>query len=575
LGSGWSISVRTVGDIPTTSAPKFLGDVVPANLADLAAPSITGVVPAVPARFDDLYTAVYAILDEAKASRSLVKLYKGSHLAADPHPHVLDFASFFARCRCGPVSFVCRSVNPDGPWRIEDLDMFDHRYRPRISMRGVFDELCRLMRRPDEPTIDVLYRLVSRTHDLGAYRGGSSGFDEETQVIAAHHFRGTGVPSTPHDVTVFNGGAKGAFLAFCAALMCRRRYDTLHHLGGVMLAPEGYYQSLRFIPAVFGATIDRTPNLVPEHVARWLSTTAGQPHRAMYVPLVNNATGQVLTHERAHELAAEITRHNQLHPDNPVFVLGDDVYTDSILDPALDPTPIGAVPGMAGCTVSVVSPSKTFALPTSRVAFATTANPTLRAALRHYRTVFSHGRVPQVTELTAAAALALTPTAWTQHWNQCYRDQLARLRVALEQINAELTARRPDLATIGPVVDIRSPQGGWYIPLSIARAALPIPTTSSVEVFAMLLHYGDSDTHSGLGTLPGELFGQRLTSGHRHATLRATLAVSERDHDRFTGRLREALLTLTGPHGADIARRAVQRARCVADIDTILAHTRY
>jgi hypothetical protein len=36
---------------------------------------------------------------------------------------------------------------------------------------------------------------------------------------------------------VFCGGAKGAFLAFCAALMLHRDHEDLHRAGGLMLAP--------------------------------------------------------------------------------------------------------------------------------------------------------------------------------------------------------------------------------------------------------------------------------------------------------------------------------------------------
>src|ERR1700741_1273939 len=207
---------------------------------------------AIPTDFNDLYTAVYEILDDAKSDRSLVKLYKGSHLAPDPHQQILDFASYFAQNRRGLVSFACRSVTPSGPCRVEDLDEFDQQHQPRISMRAMFSELERLIRRPGEGENEVLGRIVARQHGLGDYRGGSTGFDEESRVVAAQHFRSTGVPSTPEQVTIFCGGAKGVFLAFCAALMCRRQFDSLHHVGGMLLAPEGYYQSLRLIPAIFG-----------------------------------------------------------------------------------------------------------------------------------------------------------------------------------------------------------------------------------------------------------------------------------------------------------------------------------
>ena len=154
--------------------------------------------------------------------------------------------------------------------------------------------------------------------------------------------------------------------------------------------------------------------------------------------------------------------------------------------------PIGAAPGMGGCTVSVVSSSKTFALPTARVAFATSANTWLRAALSHYRTVFSHGRVPQASELAAAAALAFTPTDWITGWNARYRDRLTQLDAALQRINDEVGF---------PALGMHRPEGGWYVALTISRAVFPVRITSSVDAFAMLLHYGDTDRDSGLGML--------------------------------------------------------------------------
>ncbi len=516
--------------------------------------------------FNDLYTAVYAIIDDAKATRKLVKLYKGSHLSSDPHEHVLKFASFFAEHRCGPLGYASQTINPDGPARVEDLDTFDAEYRPRLPMRAVFDELKPAMRRPSETPAALLDYLTSRRHHLGGYRGGSSGFDDEARATAALHFRRTGIRSTPGEVLVFSGGAKGVFLAFCAAVMSRRRFDELHHVGGALLAPEGYYQSLRLIPAVFGGEIQVVPNLTAGVVGHWLNRTAERPHRALYVPLVNNATGQVLTADRANALAVVIRIHNAINRHNPVFVLGDDVYAESYLDEQPTPMPIGAAPGMRGCTVSVTSPSKTFALPTARVAFATTSNSQLAIALAHYRTVFSHGRVPQVSELTAAAALALTPEDWITGWNDRYRERLNQLDAALERINTDVGFR---------ALTMRRPEGGWYVPLAIARAVFPIPIASSVEAFAILLHYGGSEPDSGLGTLPGELFGHRLHPSSPSVTVRATLALPDADFQRFTTRLSAAVNALIGPAGPRLAELALQRAREVADLDTIVARLRY
>jgi hypothetical protein len=63
---------------------------------DTTAAGFTG-APVLQTCFDDLYTATYAILDDAKSDHDLVKLYKGSHASPDPHPVVTDFGEYFYR----------------------------------------------------------------------------------------------------------------------------------------------------------------------------------------------------------------------------------------------------------------------------------------------------------------------------------------------------------------------------------------------------------------------------------------------------------------------------------------------
>jgi aspartate/methionine/tyrosine aminotransferase len=537
--------------------------------------------PVLQSTFDDLYTAVYAVLDDAKTDYELVKLYKGSHASPNPHPVVSDVGAFFYRQRRGLFSYACQHVNPHHPPTLADLDVFDAQHRPRVGMRAVFELLFPALGRPGESAVDVLRYVASRTHDLGAYRGGSSGFDEEARAFAAAHFADAGVPTQPGDVLVFCGGAKGAFMAFCAALMCRRRHDDLHRLGGLLLSPAGYYQSLRLIPPLFGGTIHVTPELTGEAVADWLTATADHPRRAIYVPLVNNADGAVLSAGRARKVAAAILMHNAAHPGRPVYVLADDVYTGSYLDLARPGLPIAAVTGadlgdpelgrMSDWTLSVVTASKTFALPTARVAFATTTSPLLRAAVAHYRTVLSQGRVPQIGELTAAAAICLTPQEWIDDWNSVYRTALADLTRHLGEINTRLGYQA---VWADPV------EGGWYLPLRISQGLLP-GAVSSVDAFAALLHYGSGERASGIAVLPGELFGHRI--GHRASRyghddgflVRGTLAAGDRELHRFVVRLGQAAAVWSRPDGPQLIHAALQRARAVADLTAILEKCRY
>jgi aspartate/methionine/tyrosine aminotransferase len=526
------------------------------------------------ATFDDLYSAVYRILDDAKNSHDLVKLYKGSHASEVPHQAVLDFGSFFFQTRRGLLAYACSAVNPHRPAVLADLDAYDREHQPRLGVRAVFNLMAATGRRPGESREDFLRYLTARTHALGAYRGGSSGYDDEARAVAAAHFSNLSVPATPGQAMIFSGGAKGAFLAFCAALMCRRHHDDLDREGGLLLAPEGYYQSLRLIPPIFGGDIHVIPGLNGGAVERWLARTSEQPNRVIYVPLVNNADGKVLTRPAACSIARAILSHNAACPDRPVYVLADDVYAGSYLSDDTTATSIAAVHGaavgdpalgpMSDWTFTVVTSSKTFALPTTRVAFATTTSPALLNAAGHYRTALSLGRVPQAMELTAAAALCLTPQPWIDEWNSRYRQRLLALQRRISALNTELHMN---------AFRIQIPAGGWYLTLRVSPDLFPGRVASSVDAFAVLLHYGRGTRDTGIAMLPGELFGYRTYDAG--FTLRGTLGPQASELDRFTRRLSDAARLLRGPDGPGITQRALARAREVADIDTILAHCRY
>lgn len=187
--------------------------------------------------------------------------------------------------------------------------------------------------------------------------------------------------------------------------------------------------------------------------------------------------------------------------------------------------------------------------------------------MSHYRTVLSQGRVPQAGELTAAAAICLTPQDWIDAWNSVYRTALADLTRHLHDINTRLGYQA---VWADPI------EGGWYLPLRLARRLLP-GVASSVEAFAALLHYGCGERASGIAVLPGELFGHRIG---RHGCdeaflLRGTLAAGDRELHRFVARLALAATAWSGPDGPALIQAALQRTRAVADLTTIAQNCRY
>lgn len=528
-------------------------------------------------RFNDLYSSVYAILDDAKSDRDVVKLYKGSHASANPHDIVTQFGEFFFREQRGLFAYVC-SQGAAGRSRLtENLDSFDLSHRPRISVRAAFELLADERRRADESADDFLNYLLKREHSLGGYRGGSSGYEDEAQAFAAAYFRQQGFSVSMNDVMVFCGGFKGVFFGFCSSLLCERDYEELRPLGGRILVPEGYYQSLRLVPPLLAAELSVTPDLTGDAVACWLQSTAGHPGRAVYVPIVNNANGRVLSRDRALGIAEAVLTYNQRHPDSPVYVLGDDVYEGSYLTEDVSPQPIGAVTGedlgdarlgrMSDYTVTVTTPSKTVAFPTCRVAFASTTNKALRNSLAHYRTVLGYGRVPQVDELTGIAALCLTPQSWIDDWNRHYRNRLDFLQAEIANINTALGFE---------AFQLQPPDGGWYAALRISPKVFSTKLESSVDAFSVLLHYGEDNKDSGIAMLPGELFGYRHRPDDPDSpfVLRGNFAVGLDVVREFAARLRDAAFCLRA-WGPQIEEHAKRRARAVADVDSIVRHLRY
>ena len=510
--------------------------------------------------FDDLYTAAYALIDDA-----------------EPHPVVLDYGKFFAAYRCGLFGYVCRTVNPgSGRHRIADLDEFDRSAAPRVLTRYVFELLARAGRRASEPPDAYLSYLATRRHRLGAYRGGSSGFDDESRAFAAAYFRRLELVVQPNEVLIFCGGFKGALICVCAAVMSLRRYDELRHSGGLVLCPVGYYQSLRLIRAIFGGVIEVVSELDGDTVTAWLAKTSRQAGRIIYVPLVNNADGRVRSKGRACSIAYAVLDHNRRHPANPVWVVADEVYAGSYLSADLSPQSIAALVGadlgapdlgvMSDCTVTITTPSKTVALPTVRVAFVTTTSAVMRSALTHYRTVFSFGRVPQIGELSGVAALCLTPQTWIDGWNAEYRRRFGVLTAALDGINEEVGCE---------VYQAGRPEGGWYFTLRVARRLFPADVTSGVHASAVFLNYGQDRTESGVAMLPGELFGHGLGIPEQWLILRSSLAVDCHDLRTCVERLGEVAHLMRGPYRFGAVQHALTSAHAIVDLDRILAQRRY
>ena len=129
--------------------------------------------------YNDLYTAVYRLIDDAKTAYELLKLYKGSHGSPNPHEIVTGFGSWFYANRRGLIAYACERMNDtaSGPYTPQHLTEFDAMYQPHVPLSDVFALMAKFGRRRGETTEHYLNWLAQRGHNLGAYRGGTSGYD--------------------------------------------------------------------------------------------------------------------------------------------------------------------------------------------------------------------------------------------------------------------------------------------------------------------------------------------------------------------------------------------------------------
>lgn len=475
--------------------------------------------------FDDIYTLTYEALNIAKENHAPLKAYKGSHFSPLPHKLSLDFLTFFSSTYRGLFSFATYATQSKNP-KVSDLEVFDNKYKPYVSMKQSFETYYASYGLTTETKEDCFKRIVDRSHYLGYYRGGSSGYEEESQAVASSFFAKHQIPAKPNEVMIFTGGFKGAMLSLCAALMLTKHQDQVSNNRGSVLVPKGYYQSIRLIPTLFQASVECTDSYSAEFIHRWANSSS-KGSKIIYVPSINNENGRGLSKEKAIELASVILNYNSKHRDNPIFVVADDVYMGSHLKKDAAPVSISSIAGkdignpdlgrMFDWSVSIVTSSKTFALPTSRISFAASGNAELRYKILHYRSILSQGRVPQINELFSLAAMSFTPLSWIESWNKRTRSNLNMLKRGINLINLKYETE---------VYAFEMPDGGWYLPLRISRKFMGDRIASSVELSYLLACYSDA-YNSGIAALPGEMFGYTNQNTNDWYALRLNIADNE------------------------------------------------
>ncbi|WP_173139064.1 hypothetical protein [Kibdelosporangium persicum] len=478
---------------------------------------------------------VDAAITEVTKEHPVLRLDGESNLYGQVNSEILKFDEWVNTTRRGLLAFAIR----DQPPNFDGLSAFDAQAHGRVSTRSTFDALAAVWRPSGCDTDEYLSHVVNHERP-----GDVSGQDHEARGFAALRFRGYSLPASPIDVQVSRAGVRGQFHAFASAIGTQNDDHTS------LLAPVGIESSWCTMADAQAGCVCLVDDLTATTLAQWLSRDGGDGPRAVYVPLVNSLTGQVLTRRRAYGLARVVLRHNHKYPHQPVFVFADDSAIDTCHSEVVesDIQPIGAVTGadigeptwgrMSDWTLSVISPH--LALPTSPIAFAITHNKWLRQSMECWNNSLGYASTCALDELIAAAAFCLVPKHWFDEINDHTADNLHKLRAAVLDFNTA------EFGFDGLAVSDQA-AGGWHTALYFSPRLFPHPVEQSFDAFRTLLNYHCPVSGSKrVALLPGEV----LSWSHDPQaiepwlTIRVNLSAPTEDFEDFVWQLGVATASL-------------------------------
>nr|CEL13552.1 hypothetical protein [Kibdelosporangium sp. MJ126-NF4]CTQ99238.1 hypothetical protein [Kibdelosporangium sp. MJ126-NF4] len=321
-------------------------------------------------------------------------------------------------------------------------------------------------------------------------------------------------------IQVFEGGITHVLNALVGATMLPEHTDNY------LLAAAGFDPSSMDPLPGLGSTVilkELTEDLLRDD---WFVNWANPSDQiVLYVPLVNELTGQVLTRERAHGIARAVLSYNRDRGNRrPVLVFANDSDNDSFHDEKVSDyaQPIGMVSGaelrnstlghMSDWTVTAVAP-RTAGSSTADVSFAFTNNPDLHAALATKAT--DHTQWPVEDKL-------LTASPWTSKDRNRVTRNLRYLRQAASRTNSKLGFNAVSVS--------RRTAAGWHTAIRLHPRVFPMP--SDKAIFQLTWCHPDEQEWRVIKarTTFSGLFAWHYRGEHdsnRSLTLRVNLAVTD------------------------------------------------
>jgi hypothetical protein len=437
------------------------------------------------------------------------QLDPGPYAPLEPCDTFSQYTEWSHRTGKGILAFATDGQSPhdNNTATLTQLETFDQHRQPHISTRTAFAALSAAYRPPETAPDTYLTQIVNQKRTYGT----AANHDHEARAFAATHFTQCGQRTTPDHVQIFSGGTANILDAFLRAVI-NEHEDYLVAVTGLEIpCHQG--------PA--SAAVILVEDFTDDVLDEWLGPSPNDLERtALYVPLVNRLTGQILTQERALAIAAAVLRFNRNHPQRPVHVLADDSDLGSNHSPDIAEIarPLGIITGldvgdtslgkMSDWTLTVATPGTLYGLPHPQISFAITGNQHLRNALIPATNPNTYTSTTPLDELDAAAALCLTPHHWIEETNSCTLKNLRTLRHAIGRINNKLgfdALTLSNLTAAGRYTAIRLHPRLFPVPLDLTidsltktRCTMPEHSSTTVqseltELFQWYYHHPDTN----------------------------------------------------------------------------------
>jgi aspartate aminotransferase len=180
--------------------------------------------------------------------------------------------------------------------------------------------------------------------------------------------------------------------------------------------------------------------------------------RCLLISNPGNPTGSVYSREEYEALAEVLERPEHSH----VWVLLDEVYDRTILDPASKMVSFAALPRMYQRTVTVSGVAKNLGLAKLRMGFACGPSQVIWSMTNYI--IATLGSVPEIDQEIAAQALASTPASYFADNNERCRRNLEHLTARVEAMDARV---RRQWGVEGSCVAVTNvPKAGFFVCIS-------------------------------------------------------------------------------------------------------------